>query len=222
MAARNRREKTVGPSVEPSQGKETHQDASKDPSAPSDQAHRESASRGNVARLRRDSAKLARTHARRDIRADLEADRAARLAEHERRIAEVAAMLVADTYRSGRTLDELAIRWCVTRAEARSIAFEASKRVKEECTEPAIIAAAAFPRLERLAIEGMTGEDTKGEVLGHRKLALAATREAMLLSGAAAPAKSMVAIADLTTMTDEELAAKRRELVMAMAAEDSK
>lgn len=129
-------------------------------------------------------------------------------AASELRIEEIAQTLRDGTFRNGTTLQAFADRWGVTLHRVHELSGAASKKVRAEITDPDRVAAKGYAYLERIADDAMDGDAMD------RKLALAAVDTWLTKSGVAAPAKSAVHVTgDLTTLTDEQLDARKKDLI---------
>lgn len=132
----------------------------------------------------------------------------------ESRIEAIAATLRDGSFRNGVTLPGFAKAWSLSAHRVAELSAEASKRVRAEVAgDHDRIAAKGFAMLERIADEAIVGCDDKGNNAGHLAVAIKAVDTWITKSGVAAPAKSLVAVGSLDALTDEQLAAKKSELL---------
>lgn len=137
------------------------------------------------------------------------------------RVEEMAQTLRDGSFRPGVTIRAFAAKWGMSEDRAQDISALASKKVRGEYTEPDRVAAKGFAYLERIADEAVVGCDDKGNNAKHLAVAIKAVDTWLVRSGVAAPTKTLVGVADLTQLTDEQLEAKKRELVARMTAKAS-
>ncbi len=137
----------------------------------------------------------------------------------EVRVEEIAQTLRDGSYRHGVTLKAFAAKWGFTDHRVHELSGLAAKKVRAEVTDPDRVAAVGFARIAQIAEDAMVDADKDGNNAAHRKLALAATAEHLKLSGIAAPTKTQVAVSgDLSTLSDEQLEAREREVLARIAA----
>ena len=115
------------------------------------------------------------------------------------------------------TLQAFAAKWGISLHRVHELSAIASKKVRDELTDPERATAKGFARLEKIADEAMAEADKDGNNAGHRKVAIAATETFFKLSGLGAATKVNVT-GDLSALSDEQLEAREREVLARIAA----
>lgn len=139
------------------------------------------------------------------------------------RVEEIAQTLRACTFRNGVTLKDFAAKWGLSIQRVHELSGLASKKVRAEVTDPDRVAAKGFAGMEKIADDSMAAaEDDVENAATHRATALRAFDTWLTKSGVAAPTQSKVTVTGLESLTDEQLEARKRELLARLAADEAK
>jgi hypothetical protein len=139
----------------------------------------------------------------------------------ETRVEEIAATLRDGSFRHGVTLKAFAAKWGIQYQRVGELSSLANRKIAaEQAEDHARIRAKSFAVLERVIERAEAGCDPKtGNDAGHLAVAIKAVDTLLVRSGAAAVTTSKVHVTgDLSGLTDEQLAARKAELIARLKA----
>ena len=140
----------------------------------------------------------------------------------EARVEEIAATIRDGTFRHGVTLPGFRAKWQLCEQRVGELSSLANRKIAAEQEEDhARIRAKSFAALERIAERAEAGCDPKtGNDAGHLAVAIKAVDTLLVRSGAAVTQTQKVHVTgDLSALTDEQLEARKRELVARLKGE---
>lgn len=134
----------------------------------------------------------------------------------EARVEEIAATFRDGSFRHGVTLKAFREKWQVSEHRVAELSTLAQKKLGTELeADRERIRAKSFAALERIAARAESGSDPKtGNDAGHLAVAIKAVDTLLVRSGAAVVQTQKVHVTgDLSGLTDEQLAARKAELL---------